>query len=506
MKRLIILLIGCISLAGCNESVLDLKNPAQYDESTYYKTQNECQEAVAACYSVLTMRPFYARDWYFIFDLLDGQSVKTANLEATLVQFEEYTYAPENDYVNWAWRGFYRMSMRALVAIEKIEAWEAKSEDEIAYKEQLLGEAYFFHGYAYYYLSELWGDVPYHPSWVSIKEEPSKARMPYAEVQPKVEEALKTAVAKLPESWNTDNLGRVTKDAARAMLGKLYLTQGKNDEAIQTLNSIKASQLNGDYYSLFTRGNHTSPEIIFQVLHKFWGWGDGNSYYMWGGKEGYGGKATNCGRHVEYGFNDWNNLTVPNSAVAKFTYMLEGKSYLDPRNQLLVYGDGTIGDGDFAGGKFNYKPNDGTAVTGYKWKKYCYYESAEHMNMDDGDYSSILIRMADVKLMLAEAYIGKGDFESAKTLINQVRDRVKATPYTTINATNAFEILKTERYIELFGEQHYWFDLVRWDRLGKLDMIKEIGRNAKSYHKKFPIPTSEKDTNPLLQIQSDGWN
>ncbi|MDR2233512.1 MAG: RagB/SusD family nutrient uptake outer membrane protein [Tannerella sp.] len=509
MKKIFIALVGLILWTGCNEDVLNLNNPAAFDEASYYKTQKECQEAVGACYSVFTMQPLYARDWYFIFDLLTGQAVKTAQLEVDLVQFDEFTYQPENKYIGWAWQAFYRMSLRSLVAIEKISAWETKTEAEAAYKEQMLGEAYFFYGYAYYFLTELWGDVPLHESWASIKEEPIKARMPYAEVQTKIEAAYQSAISRLPEAWDDNNLGRITKDAAYAMLGKLYLTRGENDKAVQAFESVKASEYHDDYYKLFVRGNHTSHEIILQVLHKFWGWGSGNAYYMWGGKENDGGKlATNCGRHMEYGWNDWGNVSVTDEAAAKFRYTVDGAAYLDPRNQSVMYGDGTMGDADFFAGDFPYRPQDGTSQSGYKWKKYCNYEDVEHMNMDDGDYSSILIRVADVKLLLAEAYIGLGNYDKAKALINEVRTRpaANAIPYNDVNANNAFEILKRERYIELIGEQQYWFDLVRWDRLGKINMLDELQSNATAKHKKFPIPTQEKDTNPLLVIQSEAWN
>ena len=505
MKKILIsLFVGCMLLSGCSESVLDLPNPAQYNEDTYFKTQKECQEVVAAIYSDLTMRPFYGRDWYFMFDLLSGQATKTANLEVALVQFEEFTYQPENDYIDWAWLGFYRMSMRALLAIDKLTAWETESADEAAYKDEMLGEAYFFHGWAYYYLTELWGDVPYQDSWESNKDEPAKARTPYAEVQKHIEDDFTTALEKLPESWSDDFLGRVTKDAARAMLGKLYLVEGENDKAIQALESVKASQYNDDYYRLFAIGNLTSPEIIMQVMHKFYGWGEGNSYYMFGGKEDWGGTATNCGRHMEYGFNDWHNASIPNAAVSKFKYTLNGKDYLDPRNQSIMYGDGVVGDNTFAGGIFPFEPSKT-----YEWKKYCEYEDYVNVDIgDQGNYSSVLIRVADVKLLLAEAYIAENNYDKAKSLINEVRTRtaVKAEPYNDVNASNAFEILKRERYIELFGEQQYWFDLVRWDRLGKINMLDELNSAAKAKYKKFPIPTQEKDTNPLMVIQSEGWN
>jgi len=248
---------------------------------------------------------------------------------------------------------------------------------------------------------------------------------------------------------------------------------------------------------------------------------------MFDGHETWGGKATNTGRVMEYAWRDWNNMRISNTAANLFRYTVNGNAYLDPRNQFIMYGDGTMGDSTYVDGTFPYKPyidydpnnltddsKNNSSNSGYKWKKWCLYETVGHMDVALGEYSSILIRLADVKLMLAEAYIGKGDYAKAKALINEVRTRpaVKAEPYNDVNANNAFDILKRERYIELFGELHYYFDLVRWDRLGKLNMLDELqkikelkGKTIDPKYKKWPIPTQEKDTNPLMVV-SNGWN
>ena len=513
MKKLIIALVGCMILsAGCSEDVLNLNNPSAYNEDSYFKTQKECQEAVIACYSNLYQQGFYARDWHFIFDLLTGEAVPTAQLEGTLGLFDIFSYTQETSYFRFQWLGLYRMSMRALIAIEKVTAWQTINDSEEEMKKRLLGEAHFFHGWSYYLLTELWGDVPYHESWQSIRNEPAKPRTPYAEIQPHIEEALKTAITMLPEYWNAANLGRLTKDAARAMLGKVYLTQGKNAEAIQQFQAVTASQYHDDYYKLFVRGNHTSKEIIFQVLHKLFP--GGNAYYMWGNPETT--QARNCGRHMEYGWNDWNNVSIRNEATDKFRYTLNDAPYIDPRNQSIIYGDGVMGADNFKGGKFPYLPFEpGNSPRGYKWKKYCLYEDYVNVAIDDGDYSSILIRVADVKLMKAEAHIGLGDYGAALALINEVRtrDAVQAEAYADLNAGNAMEILKRERFIELFGESHLWFDLLRWDRLGKTNMLDDLknmkGITVLEKYKKFPIPTGEKDTNPHMRVPGaikDDWN
>ena len=490
---------------GCSESVLDLKNPAEYNEDTYYKTQKECQEAVLSCYSVFTMAPFYSREWYYMFDLMSNQAAKTEKLSG-LAQFGMFVFQQDNNEVRTLWEGLYRMNMRALVALEKVSAWETKAEEEKTAQSYFIGEAYFFHAWAYYNLTELFGDVPYHESWLSIKEEPAKPRMAYSEIQPNIEAALKEAIKYLPEEWDEYNLGRITKNAARTLLGKHYLTLGKNEEAVDILSQVSGVTLSSDYCSLFDRGNHTNQEIILQVLHKNWGRGEGSPEYVFGGKESWGGKSTNTARHLEYGFNDWHNVYVPDASVAKFKYSINGKSdYIDPRGKMIYYGDGVLGDEDFAGGAFPYIPYNGTLASGFQWKKYCSYETEEHMIMDNGDISSVLLRLADVKLMLAEAYIALNQYDKALEEINEVRERVGAEKYNNITSANAFEILKRERYIELYGEQQYWFDLIRWDRLGKMDMMSELPEGTNPKYKKFPIPITEIDENPQMIVEN-GWN
>lgn len=79
------------------------------------------------------------------------------------------------------------------------------------------------------------------------------------------------------------------------------------------------------YNNLFDDPNQDdpalNPETIFQVMNQKWtDWGIGSQYYLFGGQETWGGKATHSGRAQEYGFNDWNNVLVATTAVKAFTY------------------------------------------------------------------------------------------------------------------------------------------------------------------------------------------
>ncbi|MBX2817236.1 MAG: RagB/SusD family nutrient uptake outer membrane protein, partial [Saprospiraceae bacterium] len=126
----------------------------------------------------------------------------------------------------------------------------------------------------------------------------------------------------------------------------------------------------------------------------------------------------------------------------------------------------------------------------YSPKKYIYYKSQENSFTDGSSWTRgyatmnyTIIRFADVLLMAAEAEIEAGSLEQARTYVNMVRARA-ANADTWVknpdgsNAANyviseygadqfgdqasARAAVRMERKLELSGEGHRFFDLVRW--------------------------------------------
>jgi hypothetical protein len=521
MKKIIYSLFIALAFVACSESTLDVPNENNYDGTTFFTNATSYTEASTAMYTPLLFQGMYAREFYFIFDLLGNDAEKNFPLQGGLLEFPNYTHTPNNGELNPVFNSCYKIVFRTNFVIDQIENWKTDVESEIALKTRITGEAEFLKSLSYFWLVTLFGDVP-------LKNELEdhfvfeSARTPKAEVWAAIETNLQAAIQKLPLTYeNSADYGRVTKGAAIALLGKAYLYQKKYAQAATELAKLTASpynyQLTKSLDDLFIQDKKTD-ESVFAVMNGPWqGWGVGNAYYMFGGQEGWGGKATHTGRAMEYGFNDWWNVLVSDALVNSFTYTDEsGAAYTDPRAANTFYsangksgGDSTYCDECPDGGLlYGNKIKDGQK----SWRKYELYEKVAKYGQPNSPINGQIIRYADVLLMLAEAYIEDGKIPQALPLINQVRKRSGAFEYTTLgDKTKATNILRHERQMELAGEQHRFFDLVRWGTLvATINAEKQAAIGAspvKDYHVLLPIPQAERDANPTLDAQvKNNWN
>lgn len=507
MKARIFLTLLISLLAVSCTDILDVENENAYDGNTFFTTPEAYEEAATAMYSPLLMQGLYAREYYFIFDLLGNDAAKNFPLQGSLLEFPLYAHTPANGDITNLFNSLYKMAFRTTFVLDLMEKWEPVVDDEIAEKVRISGEAHFLRGLSYFMLVTLWGDIPLKTSLDDFAELHS-GRTPVSEVWEAVEADLNEAVANLPVSYDAADLGRATKGAAVALLGKSYLYQKKYGDAITQLSKLTSSpydyELASSLDDIFLYDNKTK-ETVFAVMHAEWeGWGVGNAYYVFGGQEKWGGKATHSDRAQEYGFNDWWNVLASDALVESFNYTDEsGNSYIDPRAALTFYGDGSKGgDTDYVSGEYDF------ASKGRSWRKYQRYEYMKSEGLPQSPINSQIIRYADVLLMLAEAYIENGQPGNALPLINQVRARSGAFEYSSLGSQEkARSIVRHERQMELAGEQSRFYDLVRWGILQKT-INAEKGENiVKDYHVLLPIPQAERDANPVLDEQvKNNWN
>jgi starch-binding outer membrane protein, SusD/RagB family len=524
---LAVLLLGAVS---CSKSKLELDNQVAYSYETYFNSSAAINEATVATYSTLLHNGLWARDYYYIFDMLGYEAKKTSNMQGDLAELADYTFGTNQVQIGHLWQSLYRIIWRSNIVIDRSIAWNPTLPADQAKVKQYMAEAKFLRAYAYFNIVNLWGDAPLIRSYDEVIKDNYLPRSPAASIWAFIEKDLVEAQADLPLSYSAADLGRVTKGAATALLGKSYLYQKKWSLAQQELTKLTQAPytytLESNYNNVFSTTNQNSPENIFQVMNGAWtSWGIGNPYYMFGGQETSGGKATHSGRAQEYGFNDWNNLYISTAAVKAFTYPnpVDGASYTDPRANFTFYGDAASGgDTNYCescpGGAINYPFNAADQKGDYKWKKYEYYDQMKIYPAPISTINGQVIRFADVLLMLAEANIQQGTVTTAPLdLINRVRTRSGAVSYTSLtDKATAMQIIMRERQLELAGEQTRYFDLIRWgiakQTINTLRGAEATGLEVglqpfQDKHVLFPIPDVEKNFNPKVAagVKND-WN
>jgi starch-binding outer membrane protein, SusD/RagB family len=527
MKKLVLygVLTVLVTSISCNKSELDIKNEGAYPFETYLASDAALNQATTATYSTLLHQGLWAREYYFMFDLMGGDMKPNQPLLGDLLALGQFNFGSDQAQIAQFWASLYRMILRANIVIDRTTAWTAVTSNEIINKKQYIAEAKFLKAYANFNLVNCFGAIPLKKDYASSIASNYPSRNSVEEVWKAIEDDLKDAQIDLPVSYDAANLGRVTKGAATALLGKAYLYQKKWQPAQAEFTKLTlppySYTLESNYLNVFNENNQSSTENIFQVMHKKWtSWGEGNQYYVFGGQEAWGGKHTHSGIAQEYGFNDWNNVKLSNAAVNAFTYPNPSGTgtYTDPRAKFTFYGDVA------SGGQTEYCQSCPGGVVAYKFVdpvkpekggfsplKYQLYDKIGTYGGPQSGINSQVIRYADVLLMLAETYIQQGNVGSNPlALINQVRARSGAVSYTSLGTpTEAVTILMRERQIELCGEQSRYFDLVRWGifkQTMNAQFQTEFGKQPiEDKHLLFPIPAREKDVNPNISVQN-GWN
>ncbi len=517
-KAIIYLTVSLLLVTSCKLEKLELKNENQYSDGSYFTTTTTFNEGVVAAYVCFLHQGMWSRDYYFLYDLLGNEAERDAPLQGDLLQLHNFSFGTSQAQVVKHWQSNYRQIFRSNLVLDKLATWNPALAEDQAAKKQFIGEVSFLRGFAYFRLVNGWGRVPLKPDYESSKDFFSPRASTDA-VWKFIEADLIKAQENLPLSHSSENLGRATRGAATAMLGKVYLYQKKYAQAAAEFTKLTQAPytyaLNANFDDQFAPTNGNTAETIFDIPHKWNGWGVGNGFYMFTGQETWGGKTTNTGRAMEYGWNDWRNVFISDALVKSFIYNDEsGRAYTDPRAKLTFYGNAVSGgDTDYcnqcSGGA---KPYPFNASNGYRWRKYSNYEFKENEEFPQSEINSQIVRYADVLLMLAEAQIEQGNVAAALPLINQVRNRVKAFTYASLGSQeNARTIIRRERRLELAGEQSRYFDLMRWGIAQQtINAEKQMQIGSQPFQSRnllLPIPQIEKDVNPAIAADVVGdWN
>lgn len=442
--------------SGCEEFISIDPPKTEIVSETVFSNDGSANSAISGVYSLMmTNQSFTSAGMEEFAGLLSDELASYAT-NADHLQFSQNAVSPQNGYVQGIfWREAYRYINNANAILEGLSKSSALSADT---KNRLVGEARFVRAFCHFYLTMLFGDVPYITS-TDYRVNAIIARKAHSEVLEEIENDLTIAEGLLPETYALTGDQRIhpVKGAAQAMLARLYLYQSSWAEAEQYASKLI------DNTSLY--------ELI-----------DVNDVFLKNSRESI-----------------WQlQPVVPgsNTPQARLFILTGPPNSVSRRITLTNDLADSFEEGDARAVNWINSFSNASATWYYAFK----YKVASDPTLSE--YSTVL-RLAEQYLIRAEARTMLGNFDGAREDLDAIRSRAGLPATTASDEASLLSAIIAERRAELFAEWgHRWFDLVR---MGKADeVLGPIKADWQSTDVLLPIPDSERQLNPNLS-QNPGY-
>ena len=463
MKKILVLAsLATLLMTSCGDSFFDLEPASSVTIDKVYKTASDYNVAVIGCYAKLQSQVnFYTECCEYRSDNL-SLGAPTAGTQDRY-DIDHFTEKPSNGILSSYWANFNNNVYRCNLLLDQIDG--ANFAENL--KKQYKGEAMFIRALNYFNMYRIWGGVPATKHVVSAAEALKVARYSDEQMFDLIAGDLKEIVDNnyLPETYSSADMGRATSGAAKALLGKVYLTFHKWTEAKDILSQLIGKyQLVSPIAQVFDVDNKNNNEIIFAVHFNKEIEGEGHSY--------------------------WYNLTNASDDTNQTSSLLNTFPTGDARKDLITY----------------------VQVEKNVRLMNKFYDTKSPTFKTVGN-DQILLRYADVLLMYAEALneiqYDASEGSPALKYLNAVRQRAGISNLTTKQLPTQEKFRKgilVERQREFPYEGQRWFDL---GRMGfAKSVMAENGVEIKDYQLLFPIPQQEieKVGNKSILWQNPGYD
>jgi hypothetical protein len=354
------------------------------------------------------------------------------------------------------WSPAYKYLYQTNAVLEGVAA-SKKLSDSI--RTLLRGEALFVRAFVYFYLVNLFGDVPL-VTTTDYRVNAIMARTPVSEIYLQIKNDLVEAKSLLKLTYPSPGRGRPNKYVVAALLARvyLYLDDWQNAEiesgfAISnTIYSLVPTATLGQAFRAST------TEAIWQLIP--------------------GSTTINTAE---------GNVFVPSSATTIpgyifTTYQLNAFEPGDKRKPAWI-GSSSIGSP--------------ATIYYYPFK----YQTRTTPLLTE---SYVVLRLAEQYLIRAEARAHLNNISGGQSDLNMIRNRAGLIATTASTQTALLDAIAHERQTELFCEWgHRWFDLKRTNKANQL-LGAEKAPNWQPEDALFPVPQLELDRNPHL-VQNPGY-
>lgn len=367
-----------------------------------------------------------------------------------LMEYYQNTVIDSNPVVSTYWTNAYQKVYMTNAIIEGIEASNTISGEE---RNRILAEALLIRSVLFFYLQQIYGDIPY-PVTTNYQINQTMSKTPSLEVLERIESDLEDAIPGLKDAYRNPERIFPNKKAAQLMLAKTLMTEKKYGEAEQILKEIIQSPL------------YAIQNDITKVFDK------SGTHILWQLKPRNTGGSTKEIQSYYFTASAPVNIALSEDLVSSFP-----TGDLRRQNWITSLTVGTN--------------------TWYRANKY------KALSNNTTEYS-IVFRIEEAYLLLAESLVQQGKTLEAVSYLNKIRQRSNLPALSNSVSQQVFidELIKENRR-EFFTEMGNRFFVLK--RLGKLESLITVKSNWKAYFQNWPLPQKELLLNPNMNPQNQGY-
>lgn len=351
-------------------------------------------------------------------------------------------------YSNWA--STYQQIFVANAILEGVQSSTSLPSSD---RNRLRGEALFLRSMMFFYLQQLFGDIPY-PITTDYQVNTTLYKIPSGQVLEKLQSDLQESIGLLNDSYNNQERIFANRKTAQLLLAKVYMVQNRWSDAESLLTGIVQSPL------------YSFENDLSKVFLK------SGSHILWQLKPKNPGDATKEATIYYFTGAAPNSYALTANLVAAF-------SLADQRKQKWM-ATVTVGANNW-----------------YRSDKY------KNRSSNTTEYS-VIFRLEEAYLLLAEDLAKQNKITQALPYVNATRQRAGIGALNNVISQSALlNEIQLENRREFFTEMgHRFFDLKRTEQLQSLISVKS---NWKTYHQLWPLPQKELQLNPNLNPQNSGY-
>jgi starch-binding outer membrane protein, SusD/RagB family len=459
IHKFLFLVVVCASIAGCKKMIETDPPQDLITTDAIFTDDKTATSSIVGIYSrMMQNRLFFASGAVTVYAGMTADEFYSSSPNASRDVFKNNNLlAGDNIIRNNIWRFGYFHIYQANACLEGLSSAKNLS---LALRDQLLGEAKFARAFCYFYLVNLFGDVPLVTN-TSYTANAALGRTSVNKIYEQIIQDLKEAQEMLSSSYPTPGKVRPNKWAATALLARAYLYMGNWADAETQASAIIGAQAYSMVQDLNAVFLANSAEAIWQLMPVI-------------------NNANGNNTHEGFLFVAACAACRPDIRLTQF--LLNSFEPNDKRKAAWVSAKTVNGETYFSPLKYKVRTNYPSSPTEYY----------------------MVLRLAEQYLIRAEARAHQNNVQGAQEDINVIRGRAGLEATTANDKSSLLAAIEKERQVEFFAEWgHRWFDL---KRTGRADAVLGLAKapNWQSSDVLYPIPLEEIKINPAL-TQNPGY-